>query len=142
LAWWPALGRVLVVRNVFLLTMNGSNCVLGDLQCCFFGTLPQICDLDKNPVSELYGQFLRSHVNCRSMCRHMCTFSNHVQSIEFTTGRMINRNRMHLSWILSLIAKGLNTYVNKVFLFFIFNTFTKISKHLFSLRHYGVLCED
>uniref|UniRef100_A0A8C8GPG8 Uncharacterized protein n=1 Tax=Oncorhynchus tshawytscha TaxID=74940 RepID=A0A8C8GPG8_ONCTS len=30
---------------------------------------------------------------------------------------------MHLSSILSLIAKGLNTNVNKVFLFFNFNTF-------------------
>uniref|UniRef100_A0A8C7FWC5 Uncharacterized protein n=1 Tax=Oncorhynchus kisutch TaxID=8019 RepID=A0A8C7FWC5_ONCKI len=30
---------------------------------------------------------------------------------------------MHLSSFLSLIAKGLNTYVNKVFLFFNFNTF-------------------
>ncbi|XP_029618117.1 corrinoid adenosyltransferase MMAB isoform X1 [Salmo trutta] len=29
------------------------------------------------------------------------------------TSRMINGNRMHLSSILSLIAKGLNTYVNK-----------------------------
>ena len=38
-----------------------------------------------------------------------------------------------------LIAKGLNTFVNKVFLFFTFNTFARISKHLFSLCHYGVL---
>jgi hypothetical protein len=54
-------------------------------------------------------------------------FPNHVQSIEFTTGglqsscrnipRMITGNRIHLSLISSLKAKGLNTYVNKVFLF-------------------------
>ena len=47
---------------------------------------------------------------------------------EFTTSvlkssyrnisRMIHLNRMHLSSISNPIAKGLNTYVNKVFLFF------------------------
>jgi hypothetical protein len=42
--------------------------------------------------------------------------------------------------MLSLIAKGLNTYVKKVFLFFVFITFAKMSKKLFSLCHYGVLC--
>jgi hypothetical protein len=30
---------------------------------------------------------------------------------------MINGNKMHLSSISILIAKGLNTYVNKLFLF-------------------------
>jgi hypothetical protein len=60
----------------------------------------------------------------------VCAFPNHAQSIEFTTGglqwscrnisRMINGNRMHLSSILSLIAKGLNTCVNKVFQFLCF----------------------
>ena len=68
---------------------------------------------------------------------------NHVQSIEFTTGGlqsscikisvMINGNRMHLSSISSLIAKGLNTYVNMVFLFFIFNTF--------ALSLWGIVCK-
>jgi hypothetical protein len=53
----------------------------------------------------------------------VCNFPNHDQSIEFTTGGlqvvetsgMLNGNRMHLSSISSLIAKGLNTYVNNVF---------------------------
>jgi hypothetical protein len=52
----------------------------------------------------------------------VCGFPNHVQLIEFTTGglqsscrNMINGNRMHLSSIWSLTAKGLNTYVNKKF---------------------------
>ena len=49
---------------------------------------------------------------------------------------MINGNRMHLSSISSLIAKCLNTYVNKVFMFFYY---LYISKNLFSLCHYGVL---
>jgi hypothetical protein len=39
--------------------------------------------------------------------------------------RVINGNRMHMSSIWSLIAKVLNTYVIKVFMF-IFNTFTKL----------------
>ena len=54
---------------------------------------------------------------------------------------MIEGNKMPLSSILSLIAKTLNTYVNKVSVF-ILNTFSKISKNLFSLYHYGVLCVD
>jgi hypothetical protein len=33
------------------------------------------------------------------------------------TSRMLTGNRMNLSSISSLIAKGLNTYVNKIFLF-------------------------
>jgi hypothetical protein len=70
-------------------------------------------------------------VNCGILYRQVCAFPKHVQSIEFTTGycqsscrniSRINGNRMHLSSISSLIAKGLNTYVNKVFLFFIINT--------------------
>jgi hypothetical protein len=74
--------------------------------------------------------------NCGTLYRQVCAFLNHVQSIEFTTGglqsscwnisRMINGNRMQLSSISSLIAKGLNTYVNKVFLFLVFNTFANI----------------
>ena len=32
---------------------------------------------------------------------------------------MMNRNRVHLSSISSLIAKGLNTYVNKIFQLFV-----------------------
>jgi hypothetical protein len=36
------------------------------------------------------------------------------------TSRMINGNRINLSSISSLLAKSLNTYVNKVFLFLFF----------------------
>ena len=56
--------------------------------------------------------------------------------------RMINGNRMHMSSISSLIAKGLNTYVNKVFLFFIFSKLANISKNLFLPCHNWVLCVD
>ncbi len=39
-------------------------------------------------------------------------------------------------------VKGLNTYGNAVFQFFMFNTFTKHSKNLFLPCHCGVLCVD
>jgi hypothetical protein len=51
------------------------------------------------------------------------------QVVETSQG--INRNRLNLSSISNLIAKGLNTYVKAVFLFYIFNTFAKMSKNLF-----------
>jgi hypothetical protein len=54
---------------------------------------------------------------------------------------MINGNRMHLSSILRLKAKGLNTYVNKVFLFFIFNTFAKMYETCFQFVIVGYLEE-
>ena len=92
----------------------------------------------QNPVPELYGQFLRPHglvfaltctFNGGTLYRHVCTLPNNVQSIEFTTGglqsscknisMMINGNRMHLSSISSLIAKGLYIYVNMVSVFYL-----------------------
>jgi hypothetical protein len=41
-----------------------------------------------------------------------------------------------------LIAKGLNTYVYKVFTFFIFNKSKQKSKNLLSLCRYVVLCVE
>jgi hypothetical protein len=114
LAGRPALGRVLVVPNVFHLGMMEAT-VHGDLQCCrhFLSPFPRSMPR-RNPVSELYGQFLRPHglvvsltctVNCGTLYRLVWSFPNHVQSIEFTTGgpqsrcrnisMMMNRNRMH-----------------------------------------------
>ncbi|KAK6292729.1 hypothetical protein J4Q44_G00373140 [Coregonus suidteri] len=120
----------------------------------FFCTLPQICAL-----TQLYGQFLRPHglvfalsctVNCGTLYRQVCAFPNHVQSIEFTTGglqsscrnmsKMINGKRMHLSSISSLIAKGLNTYVNTYFYCFIFNICKKFKKTVFALSLWGIVC--
>jgi hypothetical protein len=72
-----------------------SHCVLGDLQLCRYFLVPFRRSVPQhNPVSELYGQFLRHHglvfaltctVNCGTLCRQVCAFPNHVQSIEFTT---------------------------------------------------------
>ena len=138
LDWWSALGRVLVVSNLFLLRMMEATVCLGNFNAAEFVWYPSLdmCLSIHNPVSELYGQFLRPHglyfaltctVNCGRLYRQVCAVQNHVQSIEFTTAglqsssrnisRRINGNRMHLTSISSLIAKGLNTYVNKVFLF-------------------------
>ena len=113
LARRTALGRLGYNLNSF--KNVGGHCVLGDLQCWnvlvpFPSSVPQ-----HNPVSELYGQFLRPRglgfaltctVNCGSLYRQVCAFPNHVQPIEFTTGglqsscrnisMMINGNRMHL----------------------------------------------
>ena len=39
-------------------------------------------------------------------------------------------------------VKGLNTYVNVIFQLFIFNKLVNISKNMFLLCYYGVLCVD
>ena len=43
-----------------------------------------------------------------------------VDSNQVDQWKQVNGNKMHLSSMLSLKAKGLNTYVNKVFLLFFF----------------------
>ena len=88
-------------------------------------------------------------VSCETLDRQVCAFPNHVQSIEFTTGghqsmcrnisKMIRRNGWHQRYISNVIAKGLNTFVNVIFKFFLFNKFSKNVKILFWLCHYGVL---
>ena len=138
--------------------INGGHCVLGYLQCCRNVLVPfPRSEPRHNPVSELYRQFLRPHglvfdvtctVNCGTLYR-TGAFPNHVQSSELVdsnqvveTPQGISGNRIHLSSISSLMDKGLNTYINKPFQFFIWNTFANISKNLFLLCHYGVLCVD
>ena len=128
---------------------DGGHCVLGDLQCCrhFLVPFPRFVPRH-NPVSELYGQFLRPHglffsltctVNCGTFYIDRCVpFQIMSNQIECTTGGLqsscrniscvINGTRMHLSSISSLIAKGLNSNVNKVFLFFIFNKLATFKK--------------
>ena len=116
LARRTALGRVLVVLNFFHGTMEAT-VFLGTFNAAeFFKISFPISVLWHNPVSELYGQFLRPHglvfalkctVNCGTLYRQVCAFPNHVQSIEFITGglqsscrnisRMIYGNKMHLS---------------------------------------------
>ena len=121
----PALGRVLVVPNffhlkmvatVFLETFNSAE--------MFWYPSPDLCldtilsrsstDNSFNPMPCFFS--LTCTVNCGTLYRQVCTFPNHVQSIEFTTSgfksrcrnisRMINGSRMHLSLISSFIANG------------------------------------
>jgi hypothetical protein len=116
---------------------DGGNCVLGDLQCCRHFLVPFPRSVPQhNPVSELYGQFLRPYGLVLSLT-YTVNCGNHVQSIEFTTdglqsscrniSRMIKGNRMDLSTILSLIAKLL--YTLKTFL-----------KTCFALSLWGIVC--
>jgi hypothetical protein len=89
------------------------------------------------PLTSLLG--FCSDMHCQlwdlKYCRQVCAFPNHVQSIEFTTGgpQSSCTNRMHLSSISSLIAKGLTTYVNKVFLFRFFLHLQKYLKACFGI---------
>ena len=119
---------------------NGGHRVLRDCQCCRHFLYPSrdlcldtILSLRSTSKSfDLMAWFFLW--NARSTVgpykREVCAFPNHVQSIEFITGglqsscrnisRMINGNWIYLISILSLIAKGLIAYVNKVFKFFYF----------------------
>ena len=128
LARRPALGRVVAVPNFFLLRMTEATVFLGTFNVTemFWYPSSDLC-LDKNPVSELYGQLFRPHdfvfaltctVNGGTLYRQVCAFPNHVQSIEFTTGGLQSSCRYIKDYQckqdapelnLSFIAKGLNT---------------------------------
>ena len=137
LSCWKVNLRLFNLRMMEATVFSGNSAML---QKCF-DILPQICASTQSCLRVLRNIPLTSwlgfcSVNCGTLSRQVCAFPNHVQSIDFTTGglqsscrnisRMINGNRMHLSSISRLIAKGLNTYVNKVFMFFLFNTFAKL----------------
>jgi hypothetical protein len=126
LAGLLALGRVLVVPNFFNVRIMEAIVFLETFNAAemFWYPSPDLC-LDTCTV------------NCGTLYRQVCAFQYHVQSIELTTGglqsscrntsRMLNGNRMmHLSYISSLIAKGLNTYVN---IFFV------------ALSFWGIVCK-
>ena len=133
-----ALGRVLEIPLFFHLRMMEATVFLGTFNTAemFWYPSPDLClntFLSRSSTENSFKPHglvfaLTFTVNCGTLYRQVCAFLNHVQSIEFTTGglqsscrnisRMINGNRLHLSSILSLIEKGLNAYVKKVFLFF------------------------
>ena len=128
LAGRPALGKVLVVANFFHLRMMEATVFMGPsmFQKCF-GTLPHICTSTQSCLGALR-TIHRPHglvfamtctVNCGTFYSQVCVsfqiMSNQMnlpqvdsnQVVE--TARIINGSRMHMSLILSLIAKGLNT---------------------------------
>ena len=153
LPWLPALGKVLVVPNFFHLRMMKATVFLGTFKAAEFlgDTSPDLCldtILSRSSMDysfDLMAWILLWHAlsTVGPYVDRCVPLPNHVQSIEFATGglqlscrnikRMINGNRMHLSSILCLIAKGLNNFVNKVFLFFL---------NLFTRCHYWILCVD
>ena len=137
------------------LNTTGGHCVqCWILQCRrnVLGPFPRSVP-QNNPVSELYGQLHRQHglvfaLTCTFNCETLQYIDRWVpfqfMSNQFNLSQVdYNQVEKHLKddqW--SLIARCLNTYVNKVFLFFILKKCTNISKNLFSLCHYGVLCVD
>jgi hypothetical protein len=146
----------LVVPNFCLLWMMEATVFLGTFNATqmFCYPSPDLC-LDTilsqsfmDNSFDLMAWFLLWHAlsSVGPYIDRLCAFQNHVESFEFTTGglqsscrnisMMINGNSMHLSSILNLTGKGLNTYVNKVFLFFSCFTYAKMS-NLFSLCNNG-----
>ena len=126
-----------------------------NLQCSsFFLAFPRPVPWH-NPVSELCKQFLWPHglvllryaLSAETIYRQMCAFPNHVHWIEFTTyglqSRCRNTSKIQENWeapeVNCVIENGLNTYVNVIFQFFLFNKFAKCSK---ILCYYGVLSVD
>ena len=111
-----------------------------------------------NPVPELYGQFLQPHglgftltctINWGTLyrCVPFQIMSNQLNLPQVDSNQSQGWSmeiRCTLSWMSSLIAKGLNTYVNKVFLVFIFNTFETTSQNLFFfvIMGYYVLIDE
>jgi hypothetical protein len=135
-----------MVPNFFHLSMIEATVFLGIFnaaEMCWY-PFPDLCldtILSTDNSFNLFAWCLLLHALSTVRCflyRQVCAFPNHVQSIDFTAGglqsrcmnfsRMLIGNRIHLSSILSHRAKGLNTYVNQVFLFFY--TFPKMSKNL------------
>ena len=117
LAGQPALESVLVVPNLFLLRMMEATVFLWTVNDAelFWYPSPDLClnttlsqHSTDNSVNHTAWFLLTCTVNC-GIYTHVCTFPNHVQSIELTTGglqssyrtvsRIINGNRMHLSSI-------------------------------------------
>ena len=135
---------------------DGGHCVLGDQQCCrnvsvprsVPRSLPQICASRQSCLGTLWTIPSTSWlgfciVNCGTLYRKACPInltSHRCRNIS----RMINGNRMYLSSISSLKAKSLNTYVNKVFQFYIFMHLLTFLFSVFtlSLWRYCVLIDE
>ena len=114
LAGRPALGRVLVVPNFFHLRMMEAIVFLGTFNAAdiFRYPSPDLC------LDTILSQ--SSTVNSFDLIAWFLLWialSTVGPYIDRCVSRMIIGNRTHLSSISSLIVKGLNSYVNKGFLF-------------------------
>jgi hypothetical protein len=116
---------IFLLFSLFHLRMMEATVFLGTFNAAYF-LVPFPRSVPRhNPVSELYGQFLRPHglvfavtctVNCETLFRQVCAFPNHVQSIEFTTGELQVVETFQ-RWSMETGCTWALTYVNKVFLF-------------------------
>ena len=60
--WAASSGKNVGGSKLILFKNDGGHCVLGNLQCCRHFLVPFSRSVNRhNPVSELYGQFLRPH---------------------------------------------------------------------------------
>ena len=92
----PALGRVLVVPKLFHLRMMEATVLLGTFNAAemFLYPSPDLCLYTILFQSTMGNSFnlmawffaLTCTVNCGTLYRQVCSFPNHVQPIEFTTG--------------------------------------------------------
>ena len=108
---WAASSRlVLVIPNFFHLRMMEATVFLGTLPQICASPLPRLGALPTIPLTACLG--ICSDMHCQLwdlLYRQLCSFPNHVQSIEFPTdglqsrcrniSRKINGNRMYLSSI-------------------------------------------
>ncbi len=126
LAGRPALGRVLVVPNFFHLQRMEATVLIGTFNAAdiFLYPSPDLCldtILSRRSTDNCLVCALKCTVNSKTLYRQVCAFPNHVQSTEFTTGRLqssiISGNWMHLSSILSVMAKAMNTNVHVIFIY-------------------------
>jgi hypothetical protein len=118
---------IMLEGTVFLGTFNAAEMFWYPSQdLCLDTILPRSSKDNLRTMPHSIGFALTCIVSCGTLYRQVCAFPNPVQSIEFTSGlqsscrktlRMIKVNRMYLSSILSLIAKGLNDFVNKVYIY-------------------------
>ena len=128
LAGQPALGRASVVPNFFHLRMMEATVFLGTFNAAeMFGTVPHICALSQLRLGALrtillwhalstVGPYIDRCLPFQIMSNQLCLSQvDSNQVVETFQGWSMETGCSTLS----LRAKGLNTYVNKLFLFFI-----------------------
>ena len=139
LAGRPALGRALVVLNFFYFRTMEATVDLGTFNAgeMFWYTSPDLCldtILSRSSTDnsfDLMAWFLRWHALSTVCYVDVCAFPNH----QITTGGLQSscRNIKGDQWKQDLNfkskTKGLNTYVNKVSVFYL-QTFLKTRFHV------------